>query len=323
MIKEAFQYALREVTPPSGKRLWLQGEPESTAADVYQPWQREALIQQQRGCHVFSDVESIDQKYAAVFVQGSKQHEETEGLMAVAFARSQGFVMAVAANDAGGGRIGKIMESFGVEVHHLSKSKCRIVWTTQAGQADKALVAEKLAELMKMRQVEIDGENWWSQPGLFGWNKIDPGSALLVHHLPDGLTGKIADFGCGYGYLSAMLARHYPDIETIDAYDADARAVACCQRNNGPKVSAIWQDVLTMQAAPRYDAIVMNPPFHNGKKIDLGLGEGFIRCAWENLKPNGRLFVVANRHLPYEHILPEFGVVLEEGAYKLMTGRKP
>ena len=53
----------------------------------------------------------------------------------------------------------------------------------------------------------------------------------------------------------------------------------------------------------RYDALVMNPPFHQGRAAEPSIGEGMIRAASKALKPGGRLFLVANRQLPYEVML--------------------
>jgi 16S rRNA (guanine1207-N2)-methyltransferase len=321
MIGDAFRHALAQVTPDPGRQLWLLGEPGLASGDVYQPWHGAAHRLRQEGCTVLSELEAAGRNYAAIFVLASKQIEETEGLIALALDRSQGLVMAGAANDAGGGRLAKMMAAYGVEVHSHAKSKCRIVWTRHAAQADPILKAKKLASL-EMRPLEMEGETWWTQPGLFGWDKIDPGSALLLRHLPADLAGKVADFGCGYGYLSAMLGRRHDAIESIEAFDADARAVACCRRNTSANVRAFWEDVADLKPQPRYDAVVMNPPFHQGKPADVSRGALFIRRAHENLKPGGRLFLVANRHLAYEKTVPGLSVLYQDGGYKIITGMK-
>ena len=67
-------------------------------------------------------------------------------------------------------------------------------------------------------------------------------------------------------------------------------------------VTVRWHDV-TRGLSQRYDAIVSNPPFHQGRADLPELGRAFITTAAEALQPNGRLFIVANRHLPYEAIL--------------------
>ena len=51
------------------------------------------------------------------------------------------------------------------------------------------------------------------------------------------------------------------------------------------------------------DAVVMNPPFHTGREADPALGAAFIRAARRMLAPDGALWLVANRHLPYDAVL--------------------
>ena len=169
----------------------------------------------------------------------------------------------------------------------------------------------------------MDDTTWWTAPGLFGWNKIDIGSQLLLQHLPADIHGHVADFGCGYGYLAVTMSQRCPMIQKIDAYDIHAQAVAATTRNGNEKIRAIWMDVKTMPAQRQYDAVVMNPPFHSGRQEDIGLGESFIRAAWNSLKPGGRLFFVANRHLPYEKIIPDLTRLYEGEGFKIITGIRP
>jgi 16S rRNA (guanine1207-N2)-methyltransferase len=319
MIIDAFIHAMGELTIPKGPQLWLYGDSRIASGDAYQPRHDQAQALERRHCRVFSHYEAIEGQYDAVFVECPRQREETEGLLALALQHSTGFVMAVAANDAGGGRLPGLMESYGIATGSLSKSHCRIVWTDRAAQADPQRLQAHLAQLA-LRQITIGEERWWSVPGLFGWDKIDAGSQLLLSHIPSGISGNIADFGCGFGYLSAGLARHFPAITRIDAYDVDARAVAACARNGTDKIHPIWQDIRTLPPRKTYDYIVMNPPFHTGKQDDAGLGQAFIHKAWESLAPGGSLYLVANRHLPYEKTVPGLEVLFEDRQYKIITG---
>jgi 16S rRNA (guanine1207-N2)-methyltransferase len=60
---------------------------------------------------------------------------------------------------------------------------------------------------------------------------------------------------------------------------------------------------LAEEVGRRYDAVFMNPPFHASRAASPEIGTGMIRAAARALKPGGRLFMVANRHLPYEAAL--------------------
>ena len=162
------------------------------------------------------------------------------------------------------------------------------------------------------------------------WSDVKyDGGMLFTTPLPQGeildsldKKAQILDFGCGYGYIAANLARHRPAITKIDAYDADARAVTLAQRNGGEKVHAVWQDIRKLFAPSRYDVIVMNPPFHEGKQADASLGQRFIEASADGLVIGGRLLMVANRQLPYELALKRafrrFHVVAQTGLYKVI-----
>ena len=121
------------------------------------------------------------------------------------------------------------------------------------------------------------------------------------------LTGALA------GY--ALPPRHAAPARIKDLVGA----VACCARNNGEKVNAIWQDVTTLKATIRYDAVIMNPPFHTGKNEDVDLGRAFIAKAAQILKPGGRLFLVANCHLGYEVVVPGLTSLYESGGFKVLA----
>ena len=64
-----------------------------------------------------------------------------------------------------------------------------------------------------------------------------------------------------------------------------------------------WHDV-TAGLPARCDVIVTNPPFHAQGRADRpDIGRAFIAAAADALQAGGRLWLVANRHLPYEDAL--------------------
>jgi 16S rRNA (guanine1207-N2)-methyltransferase len=161
----------------------------------------------------------------------------------------------------------------------------------------------------------------WTWPGVFSWNRVDPGSALLLAHLPP-LSGRVADVGCGVGVLARAILTS-PAVTALLAVDVDGRAVAMAARNlPDPRVRLVWADARAMPEAPTgLDHVVMNPPFHDAGVEDRGLGAGLIAAAAAMLRPGGRLWLVANRHLPYEEVLrARFSTVTkraEESGFKV------
>jgi 16S rRNA (guanine1207-N2)-methyltransferase len=117
-------------------------------------------------------------------------------------------------------------------------------------------------------------------------------------------------------------------VKKLHIIEAEATALDCARANiTDDRAVFHWADVTTHEAKPAYDGIIMNPPFHTTRAADPGLGQAFIASAARCLAPHGHLWMVANRHLPYEATLSEhFGLVAEIGgtpAFKILQASKP
>lgn len=151
-------------------------------------------------------------------------------------------------------------------------------------------------------------------PGVFSADGIDPGSALLAAHLPERMPTRVVDLGAGWGWLSAqVLAR--PGLEQLHLVEADHASLELARRNlDDPRLSFHWADARDFRLSDPVNGVVMNPPFHEGRQPDPKLGAAFIATAARLLTGAGRLWMVANRHLPYETVLAQhFGQVHEIG----------
>ncbi len=143
----------------------------------------------------------------------------------------------------------------------------------------------------------------WSQPGIFSWNRPDPGSILLMEHLPE-LSGMGADLGCGLGLLSHHVLQSEA-IKKLTLIDIDRRAIEMAYRNvSDDRIKFLWQDArIGPKDMTDLDFIIMNPPFHDAGEEDHGLGKAFMARAAAMLKKGGVCWMVANRHLPYERAI--------------------
>ncbi|MGC4106248.1 MAG: methyltransferase [Thermomicrobiales bacterium] len=153
-------------------------------------------------------------------------------------------------------------------------------------------------------------------PGVFAGARLDVGTELLLAHLDLEPGERVLDVGCGAGAIGMTAVRR--GAGEIVMTDVNLLAVAAVRetiRRHGIVASAqaVAGDVYDgVDAGERFDLIVSNPPFHQGKTVDLEMPQRLIGEAHRHLVPGGRLVIVANTFLPYEHLLDErFRVVKE------------
>ncbi len=164
-------------------------------------------------------------------------------------------------------------------------------------------------------------------PGVFSADGIDPGSALLAQHLPDKLPTRMADLGAGWGYLSAAcLARN--GVEALHLVEAEASALELARGNiTDPRAQFHWHDACNFALPGPVDGVVMNPPFHTGRKPQPELGLAFIASAARLLGNRGKLWMVANRHLPYEvalaSLFTKHEIIAETGTFRVWLAQNP
>lgn len=148
-----------------------------------------------------------------------------------------------------------------------------------------------------------------SLPGVFSQNHLDIGTAVLLPCLKQVTSGKIADFGCGSGVISAYLSKLNPK-NRIFALDVDAFALASTrmtfEKNNLPLEQLEIKAVSGIEDAPLFlHAIVSNPPFHQGIQTDYNASETLCKTARRHLKSGGELWIVANRFLNYPLLIEQ------------------
>ena len=274
-------------------------------------------------------LDADDTRYPLVLVLPPRQRDEARALLARALDKvAPGGVLVACQSNNEGARSGESdLQQLAGLGGKLTKNHCRVFWTApRDGGHDEAL-RTRWAALDAVRP--IAGGRFHSRPGVFAWDRIDPASALLVEQLPADLAGRGADLGAGWGYLSAEVLARCPKVTALDLYEAESRALALARHNlagSNAQLDFRWHDV-TAGIDGRYDFIVSNPPFHTPAREDRpDIGQRFIAVAAQALRPGGRLFMVANRHLPYEQILNDsFGqvrVAAERDGFKVIVGTR-
>ncbi len=250
-----------------------------------------------------------------VMIEGTKQKEETYGKIVAAWddAKTGQTITIVQPNDMGGRSLEKTLMALFPDATSDSRNKARYITLTKSDYIHEK-TKEILIEWRRYNELTfVDTIGFYSMPGIFGWDKVDKGSMILCDHL-DKLKGIVADFGCGYGYLSHFSLAKFEEIEQLYAIDIDPKAVAATRKNIVNSRAKIIEGDCTkiIPDLPQCDVIIMNPPFHNGSSEDKKLGQDFIKTASHHLKKSGVLFMVANAHLPYEKILKSEFPILEK-----------
>lgn len=266
-----------------------------------------------------------DARFPLVLLLPPRQREHARARFAQALRRlAPGGTLVAAMPNKEGARTGEAdLGQLAGALQTRSKHHCRVFWTAPLqAPADPALVAqwEALDAPRRIVDAEVPGGGFLTRPGVFAWDHVDAASRLLAAHLPADLHGDVADLGAGWGYLAMQVLARCPRVASLDLHEADARALDLARANvaavaasreagaaagrAGAAIRFHWSDVADGVGQRRYDAIVCNPPFHAqgaGERVDLG--RAFIAAAADALRPGGRLWLVANRHLPYEAAL--------------------
>jgi len=272
----------------------------------------------------FNVSDQIEGSFSRVLVHITRSKIETLGLIAQAFelCTPGGLVVVDGAKTDGIESALKHCKSLDLKIGALAKSHGKTFWMRRPRILPETLDAWRIG--LQARQ---NKDGFWTAPGMFSPTKTDPGSSLLAAHFDTRLKGQIADLGAGWGWLS-LQAFSRADPTGIDLYEAENTALTAARANiSDPRASFIWADVQTLTTDQRYDAVICNPPFHQGRAAEPAIGVDFINKAADILKPNGRLWMVANRQLPYEHSLEQcFGhcKTLEQTPhFKVFLAEKP
>lgn len=217
----------------------------------------------------------------------------------------------------------------------------------RGGNAAMLAVIGKSAELAVTADNRLDDKNYRgehtigtdaisfvSKPGLYGWNKIDKGSAFLIEALPEFLAGlntppeKLADLGCGYGYLSVMASQQI-DGHFI-ATDNNVAAVDMCRRNF--EKHHVDGEVMLSDAGQAIkspiDLVLCNPPFHQGFEVQGDLTDKFLQAAKRLLATRqsshqGHALFVVNHFIPLEKkargLFSECREIANNGSFKVLA----
>lgn len=215
---------------------------------------------------------------------------------------SGGELLACAANEEGIKSFAKRAEAhFGEGELVTLKHSCRLLRYRKRAPEPAMPVADPLYyRSLRHALIHAAGEiAYRTKPGVFAYRGTDPGTALLARHLPDCAGLRILDLCCGSGALA--LAAFARGASEVLALDASATAIACAARNfaeAGRPGRVLCADLAAKVSAP-FDAVIANPPFHEGSATDYTLPARATEAIAAALRPGGEAWIVANQFLDY------------------------
>ena len=274
-----------------------------------------AVIQPDRGQRLSLQAPDWDgrQSFDEVHLLATPNREETWAYLALA-RRAGGRVFLCAENRLGADGWRKKLKPLGSH----SQNHCRLM------ELDPATLPLE-GDPLELRAPSAQAD-FVSCPGLFSWDRFDPGSQMLLDFLPATLGGRGADLGCGPGLLARQILKR--GCRQLDLVDIDQRAVQAALQNCGldERCRGLWLDLTQESPPPGYDWVTLNPPFHGSGYEDRTLGLALLARAAGALRKGGLLWMVANEHLPYQEALAPLRLQLLEvrhqRGYKLFQCQK-
>lgn len=165
-------------------------------------------------------------------------------------------------------------------------------------------------------------------PGVFAADGLDEASRLLLRHLPKTAAPSALDLGCGAGWFGRFLLQtgRANKVEAVDTHWMALEATRNTLTSFGAAATVRASEGLSDVSGP-YDLVVSNPPFHQGHKQTVDPTLRMIADLPRAMRYTARLYLVANRFLPYaaplEAAFERVYVVAETGKFRLYRAEAP
>ena len=154
---------------------------------------------------------------------------------------------------------------------------------------DDTLKSKERQILVKINNINF---SFLTDYGVFSKNGLDFGTRTLLETLDTSkISGKVLDFGCGYGPIGIYIAK--TTNSEVHMIDINRRVLGLARKNvslNHVNVN-IYESNIYEKVTEQFDYIISNPPIRVGKEILYKI----LFEAKEHLKENGEPWIVVNK----------------------------
>lgn len=153
---------------------------------------------------------------------------------------------------------------------------------------------ENLKSKEELKKIKINNQEFTflTDNGVFSKKGLDFGTRTLLETINiENISGKILDFGCGYGPIGIYIAKMTNG--EVHMIDVNRRSLELARKNaylNHANVN-IYESNIYSNILDKFDYIISNPPIRVGKKILYQI----LFEAKEHLNKNGELLIVVNK----------------------------
>ncbi len=153
----------------------------------------------------------------------------------------------------------------------------------------------KLASNVQKIEVDINNKKYsfFTDNGVFSKKRLDFATKSLLENIKlEKQSGKVLDFGCGYGPIGIYIKD--TTNFNVDMVDVNKRSIELAKKNailNNVLVNVFESDIYS-NVSDVYDYIITNPPIRVGKKILYQI----LFEAKQHLQKDGELWLVISKN---------------------------
>ena len=177
------------------------------------------------------------------------------------------------------------------------QGKQKVYRYTKKGEFEPENIDVETSFKAKVDEIEL---GFTACEGLFSPKSLDDGSRLLIENIQVEEEDEVLDLACGYGIVGIFLQKlHGSKIFMTD----DNRIATHFSRKNAEETNVECKvknrDCLDGFPNKKFDAIVSNPPTHQGEEIT----DEMFEQSYKALRNGGSLYLVYNQNMRFEEKL--------------------